>query len=111
MHARKKGVAPGGAALLGVIGHEDAAFVADAVDVGCLPDRQAAVVDARLHPADIIAHDEQDVGFLVCCRNRSDNAEKRSRRYKQRQAVIYYVSFHFGFIILVIWLRVCSGDS
>ena len=64
MHAGEEGVAPGGAALLGVISHEDRAFVADAVDVGRFPDHQAAMVDARLHPADVVAHDEQDVGLL-----------------------------------------------
>ena len=37
---------------------------ADAVDVGRLTDHQAAVIDARLHPADVVAHDEEDVGFL-----------------------------------------------
>jgi hypothetical protein len=35
-------------------GHEDRAFVANAVDVGRFADHQAAVVDARLHPADLI---------------------------------------------------------
>ena len=35
----------------------------DAVDVGRFPDHQAAVVDARLHPADVVAHDEEDVGL------------------------------------------------
>ena len=45
--------------------HEDATFVSDAVNVRSFPDHQATMIDARLHPADIIAHDEQDVGFLV----------------------------------------------
>ena len=64
MHAGEEGVAPGRAALLGVVGHEHRAFVADAVDVGRFADHQAAVVDARLHPADVVAHDEQDVGLV-----------------------------------------------
>jgi hypothetical protein len=55
------------------------------------------MVDARLHPADIIAHDEQDVWFLVLALTGSDRAKKRSRGYKQPQAVMNYVSFHFGF--------------
>ena len=50
--------------------------------------------------ADIIAHDEQDIGFLVLRLGRSDRAKKRSRGYKQRQAVITYVSFHFGLLLL-----------
>ena len=63
MHAGEEGIAPGRAALLGIVGHELRAFIADAVDVGRFPDHQAAVVDARLHPADVVAHDEQDVGL------------------------------------------------
>jgi len=39
----------------------------DAVDVRCLADHQAAMVDSRLKPADIITHDEQDVGFTGWC--------------------------------------------
>ena len=64
-HAGEECVAPGGAALLCVIGHEDSAFVSDAVNVRSFPDHQATMIDARLHPADIIAHDEQDIWFLV----------------------------------------------
>jgi len=37
----------------------------DAVDVGGFADRQALVINARLHPADVVAHDEQDVWFLL----------------------------------------------
>ena len=64
------------------------ALAPDTVDVGRFPDHQAAVVDARLHPADVVAHDEQDVGFLVLRLAGSDRAKKRCRGYKQRQAVI-----------------------
>ena len=65
MHAGEEGVAPGRAALLGQIVHEDRALLPDAVDVGRFADHQATVVDARLHPADVVAHDEQDVGLLL----------------------------------------------
>src|SRR5215813_11119185 len=65
MHAGEKGVAPCRAALLSVVVGEHRAFLADAVDVGCLADHQAAVVDARLHPADVVAHDEEDVGLCL----------------------------------------------
>jgi hypothetical protein len=63
MHPGEEGVAPGGAALLGIIRHEDRAVVSDAIDVGRFADHQAAMVDARLHPADVVSHDEQDIGF------------------------------------------------
>src|SRR5262249_29874134 len=65
-----EGRTPRRAALLGVIVREHRAFVADAVDVRRFPDHQAAVVDARLHPADVVAHDEEDVGLLLLLRGR-----------------------------------------
>src|SRR5262249_54297515 len=65
VHAGEEGIAPRGAALHGDIVHEDRALVADAVDVRRLAYHQAAVVDARLHPADVVAHDEEDVGLLL----------------------------------------------
>ena len=64
-HAGEEGIAAGRAALLGVVVHEHRAFVADAIDVGRLADHQAAMVDARLHPADVVAHDEEDVWLLA----------------------------------------------
>ena len=45
--------------------HEDCAFIADAVDVRRFTNHQAAVIDAWLHLADIIAHDEKNVWFLL----------------------------------------------
>ena len=56
---------------IGDIVHEDCRLAPDPVDVGRLTDHQAAVVDARLHPADVIAHDEEDVGFLRLLPSRS----------------------------------------
>jgi hypothetical protein len=46
------------------------------------------MIATRLHYADIIAHDEKDIGFLVLRLGRNDCAEKRSRGHKQRQAVV-----------------------
>ena len=80
MHAGEEGVAPGGAALLGVIVHEDRTFVADAIDVGRFPDHQAAVIDARLHDADVVAHDEEDVGLLLLLRGRRQCSPPSRRR-------------------------------
>ena len=64
MHAGEEGVAPGGAALLGIVVGEHRPLLADPVDVGRLADHQAAMVDRGLHLADVVAHDEQDVGLL-----------------------------------------------
>jgi hypothetical protein len=68
--------------------HEHAAFLRDPVNIWRFPDHQAAMIAARLHPADVIAHDEQDVGFLVLRLGWNDGAEKRSRGHKQRQAIM-----------------------
>ena len=82
IHAGEEGVAPGRAALLGVVVHELGALLSDAVDVGRLADHQPSMVDARLHPADVVAHDEEDVGFLAgClrCRRRAGRSGQRHR--------------------------------
>ena len=50
----KKELRPAGAALLGVVVHELGALLPEAVDVGRFPDHQSLVVDARLHPADVV---------------------------------------------------------
>ena len=65
MHAGEKGIAACGAALLGIVMREDRAFIADAVDVWRFANHQPAMVDARLVEADVVAHDEEDVGFLL----------------------------------------------
>ena len=92
LHAGDEGRTPGSATLLGVIVHELGTFIADAVDVGRLPDHQPLMVDARLHPADIIAHDEEDI--RLCRRLRHGRRAGRSgqrhqhRRPKQRGAAL-----------------------
>ena len=85
IHAGEEGIAPGGAALHGDVVHEDRAFLADAVDVGRFTDHQAAVVDARLHPADVVAHDEEDVGLLLLLRGRR-HARRRHGGEQRQQA-------------------------
>ena len=40
----------------------------DPVDVGRFANHQAAMVDTRLHPADVVAHDEKNVRFLRTAR-------------------------------------------
>ena len=64
IHAREERIAPRRAALHGDIVREHRAFTADAVDVGRLAHHQAAMVDARLHPADVVAHDEENIGLI-----------------------------------------------
>jgi hypothetical protein len=107
MHSGEEGVAPGGAALLGVVVHHDATFVCDPVNVRCFPDHQAAMIAARLHPADIIAHDEQDIGFLSCAwagataLKSAAVAKAATSRYN-----LCFVSFWF---VVVIWFWCVEG--
>ena len=56
--------AAGGAALLAVPVGEQRAFFGDAVDVGRLVTHHALVVGADVEPADVVAPDDEDVGFL-----------------------------------------------
>jgi len=65
MHAGEEGCAPRRAALFGVVVHEDRALLADPVDVGRFSHHQATMINPRLHPADVVAHDEEDVGLLL----------------------------------------------
>jgi hypothetical protein len=62
--AADEGGASGGAALLGIVIGETDAFLGDAVDVGCFVAHHAAVVVADVPGADVIAPDDEDVGFL-----------------------------------------------
>ena len=64
--AGEEGGASGGAALLRVPVGEQRAFSRDAVDVGRAVAHHAEIVAAGIEPADVVTHDEEDVGFLVC---------------------------------------------
>src|SRR5205823_13050772 len=48
-----------------VVVREQHSFLGHLVEVGCPPGHHAAMVSADVPHADIIAHDEQDIGFLV----------------------------------------------
>jgi hypothetical protein len=68
IHAGEKGVTRGCAALHGHIVHEPCPFVTDAINIGRLPDHQTLMVNARLHPTDLVTHDEKDIGLLLLLR-------------------------------------------
>jgi len=63
-YAGEEGGAPGRAALLGIIGHKPRAFIREAIDVRGFTDHKPLVISADVHDADVIAHNEQDVGFV-----------------------------------------------
>ena len=60
-----EGGAAGGAALLAVVIGEENALLADAINVRRLVTHHAAVVVADVLGADVVAPDDQDVGFLA----------------------------------------------
>ena len=99
------------ATRLGVVVGEQHAFLGQLVEVRRPPGHHAAMVGADVPHADVIAHDEEDVGFLALRLQLVATAltTAAAAGHKQQQAVVTYVSFHFGF--LVIWFWVCSHDS
>src|SRR5215467_12159829 len=94
IHAGKEGIAARGTALHGDIVHEYGAFVSDAVDVRRLADHQAAMIDARLHPADVIAHDEKDVGFLWLLRGCRSACHRNSGKHCQPDCFDEHFGIH-----------------
>ncbi len=70
------------AGLLGVIVGEDRALVGDAIDVGRAIAHHAAVVGADVPVADVVAHDDENVGLL---RVREGRRRERRRAQAERQ--------------------------
>ena len=61
----KKALRPDVQLCMAYIVHKDRALLPDPVDVGRLTYHQTAMIDARLHPADVVTHDEEDVRFTL----------------------------------------------
>src|SRR5215510_1305834 len=100
VHAGEEGISPRRAALLGIVVGELRAFLPDAVDVRRFPDHQALMIDARLHPADVVAHDEEDVGLLLllrgCWRAYPITTRREANRPSQICLVMLMSFPHFG---------------
>ena len=62
---------------LGVVVGEQHSFLGELVEVRRPPGHHAAMVGADVPHADVIAHDEEDVGFLVLRLSWGDRAEER----------------------------------
>ncbi len=96
--------AAGGAALLAVPVGEQRAFFGDAVDVGGFVTHHALVVGADIEPADVIAPDDKDVGFLVCRGRRQggnhDGAHQCDRRQpcKPPASVTFFFQTHIALL-------------
>src|SRR5262249_41068215 len=75
----------------GDVVHEHRAFLADLVDVRRFSDHHAAMIDAWLHPTDIVAHDEEDVRLLLLlrgCRHTRHNTNGDERGSAPRGASV-----------------------
>jgi hypothetical protein len=71
------------AACLGVVVREQHPFFGDLVEVRRLPGHHAPVIGADVPHADIVAHYDDDVGFLVLRLQGSDYTDKRGRTCQQ----------------------------
>ena len=91
--ASDEGGAAGGTGLLRVIVGEDRAFVGDPVDVGRAIAHHAAVVGADVPVADVVAHDDEDVGLLRLSLGRAD---QRQRRQGRSRNAIFQAECHFA---------------
>ncbi|MNN56005.1 hypothetical protein D3C81_1709120 [compost metagenome] len=54
-----------GAAGFGIVVGEAHTFVGQGIEVGCSASHHALVVDTDIGPADVITHDDNDIGCLV----------------------------------------------
>src|SRR3954453_11077042 len=80
-HTREERVAPRSATRLRNVVHENSTVVSDAVDVRFFAHHQAAMVDASLHPADIVTHYEKDVGFASLSLRNGRRVEGEQRNH------------------------------
>jgi hypothetical protein len=71
--------APRRAALLGVVVRENHAFLGEPVNVGCSEAHQSHRIGADVGLADVVAPDDDDVGFLVL-RLRVGSGKQEARR-------------------------------
>jgi hypothetical protein len=86
--------APGGTRLLRVIIREQRAFLGDTVDVRRRAAHHAAMVGADIPDANIVGHDNEDIGLLLLCdcwracrhhsENRSHKADQNSYHAHRR---------------------------
>jgi hypothetical protein len=83
--AGDEGGAAGGAGLLAVVVGEDCALVGDAVDVGRAIAHHAAVVGADVPVADVVAHDDEDVGLLLWLLRRRGRGQRAHEQCQQRE--------------------------
>ncbi len=111
IHAREEGIAPRGAALHGDIVHEDRSLISDAIDIRSLTDHQATMVDARLHPADVVSHDEKNVRLLIlrkCWAGHQCQCDKEHGKGHYDSSLF---SHHFPYPFLMLTRQTMSGDT
>ncbi|MCY1408761.1 hypothetical protein D9M71_240890 [compost metagenome] len=84
------------AAGFGIIVGEAHAFVGQGVEVGCSAGHHALVVDTDIGPADVVTHDDNNVGRLIgrlaqarCC---SQWQQRHGRKHRCSYAVVHMSS-------------------
>src|SRR6476660_4745761 len=81
----------GGTALLTIPVREQRAFLCDAVNIRRLVTHHALVVSADVPIADIVAPDDEDVGFLLLRRSgRSNEHQRTGERGRDRNALCFH---------------------
>ncbi|MNZ44172.1 hypothetical protein D3C78_617980 [compost metagenome] len=77
--------APGGATGFGVVVGKAHAFGRKGIEVGCSAGHHALVVDADVRPADIVAHDHDNVGGRVIGGMESEGEGQCGNQYRRGQ--------------------------
>ena len=76
------------AARLGVVVGEEHSLLGELIEGGRSAGHHAPVVGADVPHANVIAHDEEDVGLLVRCVGRAGDAHERRCGHDEQQAVM-----------------------
>ena len=100
--------------LHGDIVHEDRPFITNAVDVRCFSNHQAEMVNAMLHPTNVVAHYEEDVWFprrsrLCMCghtstSDQSSNDRQTAGEHSTCQAKKIRLTVH-GFTLTILLMQ------
>jgi hypothetical protein len=83
--AGNEGSAPGGAARLGIIVGEHHALGGKLIQVRRPAGHDAAVIGADVEPADVVAHDDQDIRLLLLRMRRRDQHQPAGQEQPDRE--------------------------
>ena len=90
--ASDEGGAAGGAALLAIPVGEKGAFFGEAIDIGGFVAHHAEVIGADIKGADVVAPDDENIGFLRFCIGEGGEANEAEG---EGEELIFGVEFHW----------------